>query len=55
MPNYWIVDPSAATVTCYTLADEGDYQRIAELGARDELASPLFPDITIPVSELVNR
>lgn len=55
VPHYWIVDPSTELVTCYTLADEGNYQRIAELGAHDQLASPLFPDVTLPVSELFSR
>lgn len=55
VPHYWIVDPAAELVTRYRLADTGEYEREAELSADDELASPLFPDITMPVAELFQQ
>ncbi|HEX5503279.1 MAG TPA: Uma2 family endonuclease [Thermomicrobiales bacterium] len=55
VPHYWIVDPVAELVTRYRLAGSGEYEREAELTAQDQLASPLFPDITMPVAELFQQ
>jgi len=51
VPEYWIVDPEVETVSLYRrVADR--LERFAELSleAGDALASPLFPDLEIPLS-----
>ncbi len=51
VPAYWIVDPTARTVTQYR-NDGARLQEEARLGAGDILASPLFPGISQAVAGL---
>ena len=51
--EYWIVDPELESVKIYRFSDKG-YSRIAELSVEtnDTLASPLFPDWQLPLSQI---
>ena len=51
--EYWIVDPELDAVKIYRLSDKG-FARVAELSleTNDTLASPLFPDWQLPLSQL---
>jgi Uma2 family endonuclease len=51
--EYWVVDPEIDTVKVYRR--HGDrFERTAELSAEagDRLASPLFPDLELPLSKI---
>jgi Uma2 family endonuclease len=51
--EYWVVDPELETVKLYRAA-EGRLVKEPELSleASDVLASPLFPDMNLPLSEI---
>lgn len=51
--EYWIVDPELETVKVYRLEQQG-YVRAAELAkeAGHALATPLLPELTIPLAEI---
>jgi Uma2 family endonuclease len=51
--EYWVVDPELETVKLYRAA-EGRLVKEPELSleANDVLASPLFPDMNLPLSEI---
>jgi len=51
VPAYWTVDPAARTVTQYERR-AGLLVEVARLGLGEDLRSPLFPGITLPVAEL---
>lgn len=51
VPFYWIVDPDARTVQVYELTAQG-YAAQPLLRAGDLLGCPLFPRITIDVTQL---
>jgi Uma2 family endonuclease len=53
VPEYWVVDPSLATIKVYRHPD-GGYDRDAELRAEDgdTISTPLVPEWTLPLSRL---
>jgi len=51
VPEYWIVDPESQTVQVFRLVD-GRYPAPLEHGKSDLLESPLFPGLSIPLSEV---
>jgi Uma2 family endonuclease len=53
VPEYWIIDPAAESVTVHRLED-GDYRRGTEFLAEndDRLESPLFPRFSLPLVDL---
>jgi len=51
VPFYWVADPDADTVRVHELQGT-DYARPRLLRGQDLLSCPLFPDVTIPVSQL---
>jgi len=51
VPAYWIVDWEARTVTQYA-HERASFRAVAVLRHGDELASPLFPGITLAVADL---
>ena len=53
VPEYWVVDPELDAIKVYRLG-EGGYRREAELTleAGDELTSPAFPGLRVPLGEI---
>ena len=52
--EYWIVDPLVETVKVFRPGDDGALVKVAELSGEggDELASPLFPGLSIPLAAI---
>ena len=55
VPEYWILDGHADTLTVLALGDDGSYQERVILTAADTLTTPLFPDFTLPLAQLFNH
>ena len=51
VPEFWRVDPFEKTVEIFRLR-EGEYELEAPLKFGENLTSPLFPGLTLPVSSL---
>jgi Uma2 family endonuclease len=51
VPEYWLVDPVAQTVTVLTLA-EADYQEVGVFGTPAAIISVEFPDLALTVEQL---
>jgi len=51
VPEYWIVDPEAATVEVLVWRELG-YVTAGVYGESDRLSSPLLPDLNLPLSEV---
>jgi Uma2 family endonuclease len=51
VPEFWRVDPFDKTVEIFRLK-EGEYELAAHLGFEENLTSPLFPGLVLPVSSL---
>ena len=54
IPEYWIIDAVADTLTVLELAD-GVYSERAVLTAEDILTTPLFPEFSLPLAQLFNH
>ena len=55
VPEYWILDGDADTLTPLELGDDGVYRERAVLTAADTLTTPLFPSFSLPLSQLFNH
>ena len=55
IPEYWIVDGDADTLTVLALGPDGSYRERAILTAADTLTTPLFPDFSLPLAQLFNH
>ena len=55
IPEYWILDGDADTLTSLELGDDGIYRERAVLTAADTLTTPLFPTISLPLRLLFNN
>ncbi len=55
IPEYWLVDGEANTLTVLSLGDDGSYRERAILAAADTLTTPLFPDFSLPLAQLFNH
>ena len=55
IPEYWILDGDADTLTQLALDDDGVYQEWAVLTAADTLTTPLFPTLSLPLEQLFNH
>lgn len=55
VPEYWLLDGDADTLTQLALDDDGVYQEQAVLTADDTLTTPLFPTLSLPLSQLFNH
>ena len=51
VPEYWIVDPDAATVEVLVWSELG-YGTHGVYGKSDHLSSPLLPELNLPLSEV---
>jgi Uma2 family endonuclease len=54
VPEFWRIDPWVKTVEVFRL-HLGNYDLAASLAFGDELTSPLFPGLSLPVSSLWER
>ncbi|MDE2786568.1 MAG: Uma2 family endonuclease [Chloroflexota bacterium] len=52
VPEYWILDGDANTLTALELGDDGRYRERAVLTAADTLTTPLFPEFSLPLAQL---
>ncbi len=52
IPEYWILDGDADTLTALELGADGTYHERAVLTAADTLTSPLFPEFSLPLAQL---
>ena len=55
VPEYWILDGDADTLTPLELGDDGVYRERAVLTAADTLTTPLFSTFSLPLSQLFNH
>ena len=55
IPEYWILDGDADTLTALELADDGAYRERAVLTAADTLTTPLFPEFSLPLAQLFDH
>ncbi len=51
IPEFWIIDPDAETLTVYRLTAEG-YQVIGTFQTEDSVVNPLFPDLPLSIAEI---
>lgn len=52
IPEYWILDGDANTLTPLALGDDGTYRERGALTAADTLTTPLFPEFSLPLARL---
>ena len=52
IPEYWILDGAADTLTVLALGSDGRYRERAILTAADILTTPLFPQFSLPLAQL---
>ena len=55
IPEYWILDGAADTLTVLALGPDGRYWERAILTAADTLATPLFPQFRLPLAQLFDH
>ena len=55
VPEYWLLDGDANTLTQLQLGDDGVYRERAVLTAADTLTTPLFPTLNLPLSQLFDH
>ena len=55
VPEYWLLDGDANTLTQLELGGDGVYQGRAVLTEADTLTTPLFPTFSLPLSQLFNH
>ena len=55
IPEYWILDGDADTLTVLALGPDGSYRERATLTAADTLTTPLFPDFSLPLAQLFHH
>ena len=55
IPEYWILDGHADTLTVLALGPDGAYRERPILTAADTLTTPLFPDFTLPLAQLFHH
>ena len=55
VPEYWLLDGDADTITQLELDEDGAYQERAVITAADTLTTPLFPTFSLPLSQLFNH
>ena len=52
VPEYWILDGDADTLTALEVGQDGTYHERAVLTAADTLTTPLFPEFSLPLVQL---
>ena len=55
VPEYWLLDGDADTLTQLELGDDGVYQERAVLTAADTLTTPLFPSLAVSLTQLFDH
>ena len=52
IPEYWLLDGGADTLTVLALGPDGRYRERAVLTTADTLTTPLFPQFRLPLAQL---
>ena len=55
VPEYWILDGDADTLTALELGNDGAYRERAVLTAADILTTPLFPEFSLSLAQVFNH
>ena len=55
IPEYWILDGEADTLTTLELAGDGSYHERAILSSGDTLTTPLFPEVSLPMEQVFDH
>ena len=55
VPEYWLLDGDADTLTSLVVGDDGAYRERGVLTAADTLTTPLFPEFSLPLAQLFNH
>ena len=55
IPEYWILDGDADTLTALELGDDGRYRERGPLTAADTLTTPLFPEFSLSLAQLFDH
>ena len=55
IPEYWLLDGDADTLTQLELGDRGVYRERTVLTVADTLTTPLFPSFSLQLSQLFNH
>jgi len=55
IPEYWILDGSADTLTALELGDDGTYRERAVLTSAHTLTTPLFPEFSLPLAQVFDH
>ena len=55
VPEYWILDGDADTITALELGNDGAYRERAVLTAADTLTTPLFPEFSLLLAQVFNH
>ena len=55
IPEYWILDGAADTITVLALGQDGRYRERSILTAADTLTTPQFPQFSLPLAQLFDH
>ena len=55
VPEYWILDGDADTLTLLELADDGAYRERAALTAADTLTTPICPEFSLSLARVFDH
>ena len=55
VPEYWILDGDADTLTALELGNDGAYRERAVLAAADTLTTPLFPEFSLSLAQVFDH
>ncbi len=55
VPEYWILDGDANTLTALELGEDGAYRERAALTSAHTLTTPLFPEFSLPLAQVFDH
>jgi Uma2 family endonuclease len=53
VPEYWLIDPKARTLTVLELRED-DYQEVGTFGGNDRIISPTFPELNLTTAQILD-